>query len=397
MKVASLWVLSLSCGLSAQASAIGVQGAASRPASALVGAVPAGEFVRPGLAGKFGSRPRGRVALAKGNMITAVAIEGGLEWLKAHQDVDGHWDAEGFAKHDPVAAPCDGKGLATKNVRVTALALLAFLGDGETARVGPYADVVAKAGGWLVAQQALDGALGDARAREAILDHAIATWALCEASGISGAAEFGPPVQKALDWLERHRRPGSGWGLSTTATGIDAETTCWCVMAAKSGGELGFRVDRDCLGAATKLLAAVTATTVDAGQIEPGPEAGIRQRITAAALLAHFFLGEEPAKNPNMLVSASQVLAVLPKPGMTDLMTCHWASHALYQMGGRWWAQWSRTLTNAVVMTQRLDGASAGSWDPDDGSGCRDEGRVAATALAVLSLESYYRFTKIVR
>ena len=32
-----------------------------------------------------------------------------------------------------------------------------------------------------------------------------------------------------------------------------------------------------------------------------------------------------------------------------------------------------------------------------EGAACRDEGRVAATALAVLSLESYYRFTKIVR
>jgi hypothetical protein len=45
-------------------------------------------------------------------------------------------------KHDVEGVPCDGAGATTHDVGVTGLALLAFLGDGNTMRSGPYRDVV---------------------------------------------------------------------------------------------------------------------------------------------------------------------------------------------------------------------------------------------------------------
>ena len=43
---------------------------------------------------------------------------------------------------------------------------------------------------------------------------------------------------------------------------------------------------------------------------------------------------------------------------------------------------------------QRDDGNYAGSWDPDSQWG-RDGGRVYATALGALTLESYYAYTRL--
>ena len=103
-----------------------------------------------GAGGKFGGRKGGRRKLgAKGGRDTARAIELGLEWLKKHQDEDGKWDADDFAKHDVDGEPCDGPGNPVHDVGVTGLALLAFLGDGSNLRSGPYKDVVKKAVRWL--------------------------------------------------------------------------------------------------------------------------------------------------------------------------------------------------------------------------------------------------------
>ena len=52
--------------------------------------------------------------------------------------------------------------------------------------------------------------------------------------------------------------------------------------------------------------------------------------------------------------------------------------------------------TATLVSTQRDDGNFAGSWDPV-GRGVVFGGRLYATALAVLTIESYYCYTRIGR
>jgi hypothetical protein len=102
-----------------------------------------------------------------------------LRWLARHQDARGSWDADGLMAHDPGDDRCDGAGGADRDVEVTALALLAFLGDGHTSRVGAFRTSVARAAEWLLGQQdAASGLLGPPRS------HAIATLALCELAAL---------------------------------------------------------------------------------------------------------------------------------------------------------------------------------------------------------------------
>ena len=55
-----------------------------------------------------------------------------------------------------------------------------------------------------------------------------------------------------------------------------------------------------------------------------------------------------------------------------------------------------KAMGPAVVKTQRLDGNFKGSWDANGAWG-EDGGRVYSTAILVLTLEAYYRYTRLVR
>ncbi len=156
---------------------------------------------RPAVGGKFGGRVGGRRALARVGKPTADAIAAGLGWLRRHQDPDGRWDADEFMKHDPAADRSSGPGAATHDIGVTALATLAFLGDGTTPLAGPDRETVARAVRWLSSQQGENGLLGTGVAHDYIYDHAIATWALCEAFGLTQDDTLRPPAQRAVDYL----------------------------------------------------------------------------------------------------------------------------------------------------------------------------------------------------
>ncbi|MCE9581514.1 MAG: hypothetical protein K8T20_03250 [Planctomycetes bacterium] len=81
------------------------------------------------------------------------SIASSLGWLARHQEADGSWKASGGPGHgfealyEPDAAKsCD--------VMATSLALLAFVGDGNSPWMGPYQETVTRAWQWLLAQQA---------------------------------------------------------------------------------------------------------------------------------------------------------------------------------------------------------------------------------------------------
>ena len=111
-----------------------------------------------GAGGKFGGRFGGRRNLRKaGGAGTEQALKDGLEWLRKHQSEDGYWNSKEFAADNVDTESgncgCDGEGSSVHDVGVTGLALLAFMGDGNTMRRGPYKEVVTKGIKWLRQQQ----------------------------------------------------------------------------------------------------------------------------------------------------------------------------------------------------------------------------------------------------
>ncbi len=95
------------------------------------------------------------------------AVELALRWLSATQHPDGYWDASQYAagsapeRLDDRDRPNAG---ADADTGVTALAVLAFLGAGNTHVQGEHADVVARALQWLIQQQGVGQGATSSRA-----------------------------------------------------------------------------------------------------------------------------------------------------------------------------------------------------------------------------------------
>jgi hypothetical protein len=67
----------------------------------------------------------------------------------------------------------------------------------------------------------------------------------------------------------------------------------------------------------------------------------------------------------------------------------------MYQMGGKHWKDWNQELKPAVLDSQRKEGGDyKGSWDPVGPWG-HSGGRVYSTALMVLCLEVYFRYSRV--
>jgi hypothetical protein len=250
--------------------------------------------------GKFGSRFGGGPGGGRpGGAQTAQAVKDALIWLANHQDDDGRWDTANFMKHDVEGEPCDGGGRVTNDIGVTGLALLAFLGEGNTLRVGGHKGTVRKAVKWLQEQQDdATGLFGSESSHEYIYSHAIATLAMCEAYGLSEHPPLKKNVEKALAYIHRARNPYAVWRYYPADGNNDTSVTGWMVFALASAKDFGLTIDDKALESSAIWFDSVTdPTTGRAGYTKKGegssrPESLVdkfpstkTESLTAVALL----------------------------------------------------------------------------------------------------------------
>ena len=368
-----------------------------------------------GAGGKFGGRSGGRKKLrAAGGAAMEQALKDGLEWLKHHQSPDGSWDSDGFTSNCGKVGEgvCDSPGAHEHDVGLTGLALLAFLGDHNTLKEGEYKDVVSRGIQWLREQQDPDtGLIGEGIGHSFIYDHAIASLAMCEAYYFGKPALLRSSAQKALNYIMKARNPYGAWRYDVPPIGEnDTSVTGWMIFALKSGSEAGLTVEEEALVGGLQWIDEVTdPSTGRVGYDSLGsmssrvvgindqwpPENG--EGMTAVGLLCRIFMGQELKDNPIMEkhaeLMAKRPPAWEPKQGC-DMYYWYYGSYAMYQMGGRYWSQWSKAMKDAILPNQRQDGDFKGSWDPVGPWGWSG-GRVYSTATMVLCLEVYYRYARI--
>ena len=341
------------------------------------------------------------------------SVMAGLEWLRKHQDEDGHWDCDGFMKHDIEGDPCTGPGNGANDVGVTGLALLAFLGQGNTLRDGPYRKVVRSGIKWLLQQQnESNGLLGTNASQSYIYSHAIAATALCEAYGLSDMLpSLKKPAQQAINYIAYARNPYGVWRYEPRVTDGDTSITGWMVQALLSAKEFELDVDDAALKTALVFFDSVTDPTTGAAGYTKAGEGSSRavgkgdkfpnsrtEALTAVVLLCRYLMHQDPKESRIMAPAAETIMRKPPvwneDDGSIDMYYWYYGSYAMYQVGGRPWTTWSTKLNGAALKTQKTAGNAKGSWDPVDAWG-EDGGRVYSTAIMVLCLEAYYRYAKV--
>ncbi|MHC4944716.1 MAG: prenyltransferase/squalene oxidase repeat-containing protein [Planctomycetota bacterium] len=378
-----------------------------------------------GAGSRFGGKYRRR-AQKKSGTATQKAVEMGLEWLAKHQDPEGFWDCDGFHyQDDPKYPRSTGPGAALNDVGCTGLALLAFLGAGNTPTEGQYKKHVRKGVKYLCdIQNPEDGCLPLKEGETYMYNHAIGTLALTEAYGLSGWAPLKKFAKRALEYIHNTKNPGMAWryndGDPDPVNQNDVSVTGWMIMCLASAKDFKLPFDKADIADSLAYIEMMTdpqtgrtgykqrgsLSSRQSGENEIWP-AQYGESMTAVAMLCRVWCGnilDNLDAQEDWLNKGAELLAKLtPKWGedsegrfYMDYYYWYYGSYAMYQMGGKYWDGWRKDMTTAIVDHQiSAAGNELGSWDPQVDPWGDEGGRVYSTALCVLCLEVFYRYDKV--
>jgi len=344
------------------------------------------------------------------------AVRDGLEWLARHQAADGSWGPYclGTGARSRCEKPdvCTGEGQPYE-MALTGLALLAFQAGGHYYfNNTPYSEVVRRGLDWIIERQKPDGALVGSKPKGGypvyhkyhMYEHGIATFALADACAAARAMGREPDerylqaVKKAVRFIEANQHTDGGWRYTPDLKRPgDSSVTGWQVLALKSAQEAGVEVSRECIEKIRRFFK--YRETGEYGRT--GYEDRIPQTdaTTGVGMLARQFLLGEP--DAPLIDEAAQYLADLAEmqwgDRKADEENCDYylwynCTLAMFQVGGECWRRWNELVRDTIIGLQRHEGCERGSWDPNSRWG-RFGGRIYSTALAVLTLETYYRYT----
>ncbi|MHC5039782.1 MAG: prenyltransferase/squalene oxidase repeat-containing protein [Planctomycetota bacterium] len=345
---------------------------------------------------------------------TEAAVLWGLIWLRNHQDPDGKWSCKNFMMNCK-GGTCTGPGgMADYDMGVTSLAVLAFLGAGQSHKHGKFKSTVKKGLKAMKERQTPEGCLGsEGENGRWMINHAIGTLALAEAYGLSNRSPLlQGPAQKAVDFLVDCQNPNLGWRYGRQPGESDTFVTGWAVLALKGAKISGLHVPKECFDGALNWFDRVTdESNYRVGYLNKGDSFSDRYEIegtfkemetmTALAVLSRIYiLGTRAVNRPEILGGGTLLVQKPPlwdaEAGTIDMLYWHFGTMAMFQLGRMYWKAWNPPMKTATVTTQVGAGCEKGSWDPAGIWGAAG-GRVYATAINVLTLEVYYRYGRILR
>lgn len=374
------------------------QASASPAASWQLGASPAA------VAGhEFPERYRSRSAAARsallqaggGNLFTEAAVQAALQWLAANQSDDGRWHSglHGGGRETRTLGHDRGGAGGNAHTAVTGLALLAYLGAGQTHLAGPHAATVRRGLEFLARSQAADGNLaGNAELFARMYGHGMATLALSEAYGMTGDPGLRPYLERALQYTVRAQHPqNGGWRYQPGDEG-DTSQLGWQLMALHSADLAGLPMPTSTRAGMIRFLNRVT-TGSRRGLAGYRPYTAASRTMTAEALVCRLFLGL-PQDEAATAEAIAYLLQETPQGGPFNEYYWYYATLALFQLQGDAWEAWNGALQARLLAAQETTGTLAGSWPTDTVWGGYG-GRVYTTAMNALCLEVYYRYLPI--
>lgn len=328
-----------------------------------------------------------------GNASSEAAVSKALKWIALHQLPNGSWT---FNHSIVCKGACDHPGeprRAELYNAATALALLPFLGAGQTHYGGEYKDVVRRGLLFLIKNGRPGREMGmpvldfsERRSRGNLYSHGLAAIALTEAYAMTEDPALADPAQAAVNYIVAAQCRDGGWRYTPRqASGGDTSVVGWQLMALKSG-YMGHLI------VPTKTVAG-TQRFLDKVQSKGGawygytkPSTKMRPACTAVGLLCRMYTGWDK-NHAKMKLGVDDIAAkgVLK----TDMYYNYYAAQVLRQYGGPQWDRFNDTLRNWLVETQAQTGGAEGSWSLR--SSHFDAGRLGITSFATMILEVYYR------
>jgi len=353
---------------------------------------------------------RSLVRKGGGNDASENAVKLAMDWIAKHQLKNGSWSFDHRVGPNPIARSSPHPGEFRNSPRAaTAMALLVFLGAGQTHVEGDYREVVEKGLAYLLSsgKRTSDG-LSFYESDGGLYNHGLVAIAICEAYAMTDDPRLAPAAQEVIRYIEFCQDPiGGGWRYEPKQAG-DTSAVGWQVMALKSAAMCGIAVDRQVVAKARNFLNFVsTESGTFYGYTHPVDER--RKGTTSVGLLCQMYLGWTKA-NDSLKTGVNWLSQRGPEIGDWKIgqtvpenakskFRCrmyynYYATQVMHQFGGEKWDQWNREMRDFLIATQAMEGPAKGSWHYTDLDeiGSRVGGRLYTTTLAAMTLEVYYRY-----
>jgi len=323
-----------------------------------------------------------------GSAGSEAAVAAALKWIAEHQMRDGGWD------FDHTRGPCNGRcshpgTIPPSRNGATAMALLPFLGAGQTHKEGKYKENVQRGLAFLVRSMKLGNGMGDlSDAGGRMYSHGLAAITLCEAYAMTNDPGLLQPAQLSLNYIVYAQDPiGGGWRYKPHQAG-DTSVVGWQLMACKSGHMAYLKVPRKTILGASKFLDFVqTDNGAKYGYTVPakGPA------TTAVGLLCRMYLGWKK-DNPSLQAGVEYLHEMGPTKNM---YYNYYATQVMRHYGGQFWDEWNEEMRDWLVEQQDQRGHAKGSWYVSRSPHADRGGRLYCTSMATMILEVYYRHMPI--
>lgn len=359
----------------------------------LLGEAASSEIVAPqiglALSGREEGMKRALMSAYGGNAASESAVKYALEWLAKQQQKDGSWSLKG-----PYA-----DGVTVENATAaTAMAMLAFQGNGHTHKKGVYQPQMEKAMRFLLKMQAHDGSFfRDIPGNSRFYTQGQCTIALCELYGMTGDPVLREPCERCVDYCVKTQDSLGGWRY-VPGTDSDTSVTGWIVMGLQSARMARLDVPQATLDRIGKYL---DEASKDSGGTRYSyiPGAATTEVMTAEGLLCRQYLGWSHS-DERLHNGAAYLLSPENLPDWNNRNVYYWyyATQMLHHLEGDAWKKWNGVMRDLLVDKQVTSGKERGSWDPirptPDRWGAH-AGRLYVTCLSVYILEVYYRHLPI--
>ncbi|XZE43120.1 prenyltransferase/squalene oxidase repeat-containing protein [Pirellulaceae bacterium SH467] len=342
-----------------------------------------------GLKGRTGILKETLLKAYGGTQGTEDAVAAGLDWLAKQQRSDGSWSLVG---------PYKGGATTENKPAATAMAMLAFLGAGNTHQSGEYQFQVKRGLDFLISQQDEDGFFAKrASGNQRTYAQAQCSIAICELYGMTGDPKLESIAMRAIQYAQVAQAKDGGWRYNPKEPG-DMSVTGWYVMALMSARMGGLLVDSSTLENVHNFLDLVQRSGRGTAK-DPDGERYAYQRysvgtpaMTAEGMLCRLYLGW--SATDKRIQEGCELLCSNPvaqAPDRRSFYYWYYATTSLHHVGGEYWRRWNDVMKVELPALQEKSGPNRGSWsaqdDPHEGGG----GRLYSTCFSIYCLETYYR------
>lgn len=312
------------------------------------------------------------------------AVLAALNWLQREQQADGSWKGS-----QEIATPM-----------MTALALLAYLGHGETPASAGYGTNIGKAILWLRENQEESGLFRGRDSRN--FTHPVATLALTEAYGVTLDREIRAAAEKAVARMIKGQRPDGGFGFSLEkTTQVDTVYMSWCaqVLAAARMVKLDVPGLERAADKVSYALRQKAGPNGDFGEAGPGWAGNVAAGVVGLQILGLAHVAEVNKALELLAVQTfAQATAEEPAiPGTSRFLAAWNLTQARFQAGEETFRSWNKSLFSELtgrqvrqrnLMTGWVD---LGHWQ-QPGTNTTKEVVIQDTCYGALMLEVYYRY-----